>query len=244
MQMLDDRLVRDIALDVPGAVRAFEAHHLDYCCGGGRTLRDACTSAGVRLDDVVADIENQARHARARGEGVDLAAMSVEAIVDRVVRHHHVLVERENERLRALAHDVLRKHGDAHVELHRIVQLVDQLFAELLPHQAREEMVLFPHILELARAARDGSPLPRAPFPTIAAPLAVMEDEHESVSALLDALRAGCDGFRPPEGACASWRALYQGAEEIERDLMRHVHVENNVLFPRARALEAKLRAP
>jgi len=118
---------------------------------------------------------------------------------------------------------------------------VSELFDELRPHQLREERVLFPYIVALARAVREGAPRPTAPFASVALPIAAMEEQHESAGALLEGLRAGCNDFRAPEHACASWRALYGGLAELERDLVRHVHLENNVLFPRARELEAAL---
>ena len=242
MGTMDDRLVRDIALAVPGAIHALEAHHLDYCCGGGRTLRDACMRVGASVDAVVADIENEARRARTRGETGD-ATMSVGALIDRIVTHHHALVTREDPRLRALARKVVNTHAAARVELRRTQQLVDALFEELRPHQLREERVLFPHIEALARAEREGVRAPHPPFGSVERPLRVLEDEHESMGAVLEALRASCDEFRAPACACVSWRALYQGLEELERDLVRHLHLENNVLFPLARELEARLEA-
>lgn len=242
MSAMHDQLVRKIALEIPGAVCALEAHHLDYCCGGWRTLREACAYTGVALDAVVADIENQARHAHARGEIIDLATMSIEPLIHRIVTHH-ALVTREVARLQPLARKVVETHGDGHVQLRRTVQLVESLCRELRSHQLREERTLFPYVAALDRAIRDGSTPPTAPFASVERPIEEMEAEHESMSAFLEGLRASCDDFLAPKYACASWSALYQGLEELERDLERHVHLENNVLFPRARELEARLHA-
>jgi regulator of cell morphogenesis and NO signaling len=213
----------DLVTKAPAAARVLERHHLDYCCGGGQSLRTACTAAGVDLDSVLAEIE-----ALGSVPPADWASLSPTELVDHLESTHHAYLHGELGRLSALAAKVLAVHGGRHPELARVAETYAALRADLEPHLAKEERVLFPLIRGLDAAAA----APAVPRASLANPIRVMLSEHDRAGELLARLRTLTNGFAPPADACASYRALYAALEELEADTHLHVHKENNVLFP------------
>ena len=222
--------VRELALRKPGAARIFESLRIDYCCGGGLSLAEACQKAGVALADVVARLEKTPRDATTE----TWEQRSMGELVDHILATHHEHDRREIDRLRALSTKVAAVHGVGHPELARVRSLVAALADELEPHMMKEERVLFPFIRQLDAWTTGKGPRPEAFFGSVANPVAMMSHEHEEVGALLRELRSVTKDYALPGDACASYTALYGALEEFERELHVHIHLENNVLFPRA----------
>lgn len=214
------RTVREIALEIPGSTHVLERRHIDYCCGGALTLAEACEQADVSLTDLVAEIEASAKVGHAATNGGWSDAPLVE-LIDHLRTTHHAFTRSELARLEPIADKVNRVHGANHPELARVLALFVALKDDLEPHLLKEEAVLFPGILERV---------------SVDAPVAVMIMEHDSVGDILRELRAITRDYQLPADACASFRLLYAGLEALERDLHEHIHLENNVLFPRALA--------
>lgn len=227
-----DVRLRDLALGVEGAWRVLGAHHLDYCCGGARSLRDACERAGVPLAEVIAEIERErARVHGARSETRWLDHAPWE-LVEHLLDTHHAFTWSELERLSPLATKVARAHGERHPELAEVERLLGALRAELEPHLREEENVLFPYVLSLRVHDAEGTTPPPPPFGTLAAPIDVMRRDHDAAGAILERLRGVTRAYDTPSDACGSYRALYAGLAELDRDVVRHVSLENDVLFP------------
>ena len=230
--------VKDLALSVPGATRAFEQAGIDYCCGGGRTLEEACASAGVDAGAMLATLRGLEEGGPTLAGDRDFGAMSLEALVGHIVRTHHVFTLQELARLDLLLTKVRAKHEGSHPELADVGNAYGRLLVDLLPHMQKEEQVLFPYVVELERAHREGRSAMRPPFFTIKNPIRMMMLEHDAAGDFLREIRAATANFETPEDACMSFAALYEGLEGLERDLHQHIHLENNVLFPRAAAME------
>ncbi|MET0913174.1 MAG: iron-sulfur cluster repair di-iron protein [Acidimicrobiales bacterium] len=230
-----DRTLADVVTEEPGAARVFEGFGLDYCCGGRRTLADACGRAGVdpnRLLDALSEL--------APGPEPDWAQMAPEELVDHLETTHHAYLHAELPRLHALVDKVTGVHGGRHAELADVGAAFVALRDELEPHLRKEERVLFPMIRELATATAS----PSFHCGTLANPISVMLAEHDRAGELLATLRRMTDGYRPPADGCASYRALYAGLAELEADLHLHVHKENNLLFPAVVILEQRWAPP
>lgn len=228
--------VGNIAAKVPQAAAVFEALHLDYCCNGARRLRDACDDAGLRPEDVVARIVDAQRGpAKAM---TDWTLTGASALIRHLVGTHHVYTRDSLERLAALMAKVLARHGDSHPDLAQIASALAALHAELIPHLAREETVLFPYIREVEARRAASRPLGPVPFGSVRNPIQAMNREHEGAGRILAELEARTSGYSPPAEACASWRALYEGMRALQLDLHMHIHLESNVLFPLALRLE------
>lgn len=218
--ILPDTPVGTLAANHPRSTRVFARHQIDYCCGGGRPLADACARRGLDVDQVVQEIA-----AELDGPGPETRAWR-EAGLDELITHiettYHGPLREELSRLEGMARKVLSVHGDKMPEvLGELVTVFEGLHAELLDHMNKEEAILFP----LIRAGRG---------PETGAPVEVMEHEHESAGAALARIRELTDDFTVPEGACTTWRALWDGLRELESDMHQHIHLENNILFPRA----------
>jgi len=237
MTLNTTKTVRELALEVPNATRVFERLRIDYCCGGGRNIAEACRVAGVRLDELSRLLDEAGA---AQDAARDFAAGPLADLIRHILDTHHVYTREESARIHALLEKVCGKHGANHPELGDVRALFLKLDADLQPHLLKEEQILFPYILRLEAARAAGGGRPFAPFGTVNNPVRMMMFEHDTAGDILRELRAAASDFRAPEDACMSFRALYQALEDFEKDLHRHIHLENNVLFPRAVALESE----
>jgi regulator of cell morphogenesis and NO signaling len=228
--------VREIALEQPSSIRVFERFGIDYCCGGRKPLAEACTAGNLEVDTVIAALEAAAKTADSEVE--NWASKSLESLTLHIVTTHHAFVKRELPRLAMLAEKVVNRHGATKVELPIIAANLAQLDKELTQHLAKEEAVLFPYIADLERAIANGVTKPRSCFGTVANPIAMMTQEHDAAGTLLAEIRSLSHNFTTPDDACPTFHAFYDGLKEFEQDLHQHIHLENNILFPRAIELE------
>ncbi len=232
MTLTSEQTVRDIAIQNPAAVRVFEALRIDYCCGGKRPLRDACQRAHV---PVAQAMELLAQTGRETPEDRHWSDAPFAELTGHIVARHHSYIRRETPRLEVLLDKVAVRHGADHPELLAIRELFVAMSQELVAHMAREEQVLFPILAKIEAA-------PPAFLGGIDAPIARMMADHDDAGELMAQIRALSQQYRTPEGACASYIGLYYSLEAFERDLHFHVHLENNILFPRALELYRALR--
>lgn len=225
MTITEQTTVAEIASALPTSIRVFERHGIDFCCGGKRALGAVCRERGVRFEDVAAAIEASA--AASSTDQRDWTGAALHTLIDHIVTTYHDTLREELPRLESMAVKVVGVHGAKAPQLSRIESIVHELSSDLLAHMHKEERVLFPAIRAIENGD-EGLPIP------LSAPIAVMEHEHDQAGALLFELRTITDDFRAPLWACATLRGLYSGLAELESAMHVHVHLENNVLFPRA----------
>ena len=235
MQSTLEKTVREIALENPSSIRVFESLGIDYCCGGKRPLTEACTRANVDFDRVLELLENAKINSAPDGEWTQ---KPLGAIIQQIVSKHHAFVRTETPRIGMLLAKVVGKHGASQPELIRIEELFSAVGQELPTHMLKEEQVLFPYIDQMEQALKNGDPVPVAFFGSVKRPIANMMAEHDDAGALLAQIRELSNGYKPPAGACPTFVGLFHALEEFERDLHHHVHLENNILFPRAVEME------
>lgn len=233
--------VGDIAARVPGAAEVFERFGVDYCCSGDRALGVACACLGLSVDEVRAALA--ALPPDAPQGYVDWSARSPKALVDHLLATHHAYTRDTLLRCGQLMEKVRNVHGASHPELETVARALRALAADLVAHMAREERVLFPYVVALDDARGAKVAPPPSPFGTVRNPVRVMNADHRETARLLDSLSALTGGYAAPASACASWRTLYDSLAELARDLHQHIHLESNVLFPAAVALETSLSA-
>lgn len=235
------RTVRELAVEIPSATRIFEQLGIDYCCGGGKSLQEACAQAGIPLDQVLRSLaQGEASAESATRELPDFEQASLKDLIDHILGKHHVYVRQELPRIQQLLAKVVAVHGSNHPELAVTQQLFAQVSAELTQHMMKEEMVLFPYIAELESSTNSGRRAPQPAFGTIKNPVRMMEMEHEEAGNALHQIASETSHYIPPEDACFSYKTLYSALKEFEADLHQHVHLENNILFPRSILLEEK----
>ncbi|HRX85094.1 MAG TPA: iron-sulfur cluster repair di-iron protein [Phycisphaerae bacterium] len=232
------RTVGELVAEMPARARIFEAHRIDYCCGGKIPLADACTAKSVDLQQVLAQLEA----CTPRGDAPDAAdwtQRSLGELVDDIVTTHHEYLRSDLPRLGAMVEKVARVHGERHAELAEVLDVFRALQQELLAHMQKEEMILFPIVKRIEATGQ----VTANHCGSVANPIRVMEDEHDFAGRALEALRRLTNDYTPPEDGCNTFRVMLDGLAELERDLHTHIHKENNILFPRAIALEAELSA-
>jgi regulator of cell morphogenesis and NO signaling len=229
--------VRDLAAGVPGATRVFENFGIDYCCGGHRTLADACQEAGLSVEDLTRSLEEAGR-APQPGSGRDWRQESLTALTEYIIDTHHFGARQELDRLENLFDRVCSRHGENHPELFEAQRTFYQLKQDLIPHMLKEEQVLFPYITRMEEAAREGRAIPPPFFGTVRNPVRMMMTEHDTAGDLLRELRGVTKGYTTPPDGCVSYQTLCQALAAFESDLHQHIHLENNILFPRAVEME------
>ena len=213
--------VGDLARTTPCATRVFMRRHLDFCCGGGRTLAEACAKAGLDAASVLAEIEAEVDRT---GPQPTWDTRPLPDLCDHIESHYHAALRRDLPPLVEAARRVERVHAEHPDVRAGLADLLEEFAAAIENHMRKEELVLFPLI-------RRGTPPPG-----IAMPISAMQHEHDLHGAELAGIRALTSRFTLPPGACATWTALYTGLAALERELMEHIALENNVLFPRAQS--------
>jgi regulator of cell morphogenesis and NO signaling len=238
MEIDVSKSVEDIVLEMPAAAKVFEQLGIDYCCGGAKRLDEACRAAGVDVKEAVRSLETMAAASPADPAAVDWGARPLRDLMSYIVDQHHVFCRQEVTRLEPLIDKVIGAHAASHPELRRIKSLFSGLSKELMMHLVKEEQTLFPYIARMEEAKERGTPFPPPPFGTVQNPVRMMVLEHDNAGAALHEIRKLTGNYQLPPDGCNSYRALYEGLHSFESDMHQHVHLENNVLFPRAVAME------
>jgi|ERR1035437_9799960 regulator of cell morphogenesis and NO signaling len=239
MTIATTKTVGEIAVEMPSATREFEKLGIDYCCGGSRTLGEACAEANISVDEALARLEESLTSAQTEASQ-DWHKPLLADLIAHITTTHHVFVREESPRIEALAAKVVGVHDRNHPELLQVQEIFSALAAELSVHLMKEEQILFPYVLRMEESPLAGEPVPPAMFGTVVNPVRMMMQEHDGAGDSLRALRTITNDYKIPEDACISYRTLYQALQGYEADLHQHIHLENNILFPRAVAMEAK----
>jgi regulator of cell morphogenesis and NO signaling len=230
--------VGEVAAGSASAASILERHGIDYCCAGKRPFEDACRERGLSPASVAREI---AAATTPQAQSKEWSSASLRELIRHIISTHHEYLKVELPRIGDRVRKVVQVHGDQDpVTLHLLENIFEGLWQELDLHMRKEEMMLFPAIERYEAAAGSGLPLPPAPFGTIANPIGVMESEHDSAGAALRRIRALTRDFQAPPYACNTYRAMLAGLKALEADLHTHIHLENNILFPRVMALEAR----
>lgn len=241
MEFTSETKVRDIALSSSPNRQILEQARVDFCCGGGQSLHDACAHASVPAEEVLQRLRENAANA-IPGEK-DWQSAPLADITRHIRDKHHRYVRQAIPRVRALLEKVAAKHGENHRELAPISALFQEVGREMIQHMQKEEQILFPHIDAVERAAQEKAEIEQPFFVTVRNPIAAMMKEHDAAGDLVRQIRELSRDYAVPADACASYEALYRDLKEFEADLHEHVHLENNILFPRAVELEAAAAA-
>lgn len=213
------------------AAAVFEKHHLDFCCKGKRTLQQACDELNIRADDLLHEIS---AINLVPGNSVSFDNMSLADLTAYIMKMHHSYVKSEMTPIAGYLQKITSKHSGRHPELIKITQLFIAMKEEMELHMQKEELILFPRIKEAEKYAAGHLPFN---FTYLQAPVSVMEQEHDHAGETMAEIRRLTNDYVPPADACATYKLSYTSLEAFEKDLHQHVHLENNILFPKAMAL-------
>lgn len=239
MTIVTTKTVGEIAAEAPNTTREFEKLGIDYCCGGTRTLGEACAEANIPVNKVLERLE-KSMTATASGSSNDWQNQPLTDLITHITSTHHVFVREECPRIETLAAKVAGVHGKNHAELLQVHEIFSALAEELSVHLMKEEQVLFPYVIRLEESFVAGEAAPPAMFGTVVNPIRMMMQEHDGAGEALRTLRSLTKNYSVPEDACISYSTLYSALQGFEADLHQHIHLENNILFPRTVAMEGK----
>lgn len=231
-----NQTVGQLVAELPSRSRVFEEAGIDYCCGGKRPLTEACAAAGVVVDEIIAQLEAVVPR-NGEEDTLQFSTMPLHELADHIVDTHHAYLRTELPRITGLVGKVVNAHLKKEPQLLKVQEVFEELAAELGTHMLKEERVLFPAIRRLEGVGNG----PEFALPSVRFPITAMEQEHDHAADCLQRLHEYSNDFEPPSWACNTFRALYDALRELELDLHQHIHKENNILFPRAMALEGSV---
>lgn len=239
--MLSQRTLKEIVTEDFRTAAVFEQHALDFCCRGGNTVEAACREKGIDPAQVLKELLTLGTAGDRDAERTD--HWQPDILAEHIVQRHHSYVRRMIPVLYAHTQKVASVHGTNHPETIRIAEAFAAVAQELQHHMMKEEQLLFPYITLMFQASLKGATIQRAPFGTVQNPIRMMEEEHRNAGDEMALIRALSNTYTPPEDACTTYRITFQELKEFEADLHRHIHLENNVLFPMALRLEESINA-
>ena len=240
MTIDNEKTVAQLVTENIKTAHVFKKYGIDFCCGGGISVKKACEKKGVdfsQLERELSDVDKEVTRA------YNYDAWDLSFLTDHIINVHHKYVEESIPILLQYAAKVAKVHGNHYTEVVRVNELYVEVANELSSHLRKEEQVLFPYIKQLVQADKDGQKAGRPPFGTVKNPINVMEDDHQQVGDIFKEIARLTNNYTPPEEACNTFRALYAKLDEFEQDLHHHIHLENNILFPKAQQLEEKVAA-
>jgi regulator of cell morphogenesis and NO signaling len=232
--------IGDIVSEDYRAAAIFQRYGIDFCCGGGRQLAAACLEKGIEPSEVIDELMTLEGNAGDGGPRFKLWEPAL--LMDYIVANHHQYLRRALPSLSAWVEKVASVHGERHPEVGAVAEHFSALRKELESHMQKEEQVLFPYVRRMFEAEASGEPPPPSPFGSVRNPILMMEAEHRAAGEGLEAIRDLTSGYTPPPDACTTFKVCYQELRDLERDLHQHIHLENNILFPRAVSLEQRKR--
>lgn len=235
---MENQTIAQIVANDYRTASVFKKFGLDFCCGGKKTLAHACQEKGVDKEALLTTLKKITEGTAGTDDARDL---ELDSLTDYIVEKHHSYVLKRIPEIKSFLAKVVDVHGDVHPELARVQKIFLSLKEAIDPHMTEEENILFPYIKEMLKAKREKFPLAAPPFGTIKTTIHRMEQEHEIVGNGLKEIREITNNLTPPENGCNTYRVVFLMLDEFENDLHRHIHLENNVLFPKAIQLEEKL---
>ncbi|CAN5862525.1 hypothetical protein BH11BAC7_BH11BAC7_21550 [soil metagenome] len=238
-EMISEETIGEIVTKDIRKAKTFRKYGIDFCCGGKKTVAEVCEKKNIDIIKLSAELnETESDHSTMPGNP---DKWELDFLASYIVNIHHAYVKITIPVLLAWSQKLASVHGDTHPETIRIAQLFGAVADELLPHMIKEENVLFPYINMMVNASREGRTLTSGKFGTVANPIRMMENEHEAVGELYMEIEKLSNQFTPPADACNTFKALYATLKEFEDDLFLHIHLENNILFPKATIMEKSL---
>lgn len=238
MENIDSKTVAEIVTENIKTADVFKKNGIDFCCGGNVNVQDVCKKKGVDYSKIKEDILNIGK---APTGAQDFNTWDIDFLADYIVNTHHKYVVEANHLIIQYSDRVAKVHGHHYTETVEINRLFHAIANELNQHMMKEENILFPFIKEIGKAKKEGLPLYPPPFGTIQNPINMMEAEHTDAGEIIMQIKELSNNFTPPDGACNTFRALYSKLEEYQNDLFQHIHLENNILFPKAIQFEKEL---
>ena len=233
--LTQEKTIGDFVAENFRTAEVFKKYHIDFCCKGGRTVEEACDKKKVSPEEIYKELEEIANR---KSEDIDFNSWPLDLLADYVEKTHHRYVEEKSAMLIPYLNKLCKVHGERHPELFEINELFIGSAQDLAAHMKKEELILFPFIKQMVEAKKNGEPLPAPRFGTVENPVAMMKHEHEAEGERFVKIAELTNNYEFPDDACGTYQVTYRMLEDFQNDLHKHIHLENNILFPKAIAME------
>ena len=233
--LTQEKTIGDFVAENFRTAEVFKKYHIDFCCKGGRTVEEACDNKKVSPQQIYQELEEIANR---KSEDIDFNSWPLDLLADYVEKTHHRYVEEKSAMLIPYLNKLCKVHGERHPELFEINELFIGSAQDLAAHMKKEELILFPFIKQMVEAKKNGEPLPAPRFGTVENPVAMMKHEHEAEGERFVKIAELTNNYEFPDDACGTYQVTYRMLEDFQNDLHKHIHLENNILFPKAIAME------
>jgi regulator of cell morphogenesis and NO signaling len=239
MKIQENQIIGELVAKDYRTASVFKKYGIDFCCQGNRTLNEACVAKKIDTNLVVSDlntlIESTSENA------IDFKSWPIDLLADYIEKKHHRYVEEKTLEIKPYLDKICKVHGERHPELLEISEHFNATAGELAKHMKKEELILFPNVRKMVKAKQENSKLEEPPFGTVQNPIQMMMDEHSTEGERFRKIETLSNNYTPPEDACNTYRVTIALLKEFEQDLHLHIHLENNILFPKAIELEKEL---
>lgn len=239
MTIQENQIIGELVAKDYRAASVFKKYGIDFCCQGNRTINDACEKKKINSENVLNDLMNLTTSQE--NGATDFKSWPLDLLADYIVKKHHRYVEEKSLEIKPYLDKICRVHGERHPELFEIKEHFNACAGELAMHMKKEELILFPAIKKLVGAKENHTPVEKPHFGTVKNPIQMMMSEHEIEGDRYRKIETLSNGYTPPQDACNTFRVTYALLNEFEQDLHLHIHLENNILFPKAIELEKEL---
>ena len=233
--LTQEKTIGDFVAENFRPAEVFKKYNIDFCCKGGRTVEEACDKKKVSPEEIYKELEEVANR---KSEDIDFNSWPLDLLADYVEKTHHRYVEEKSAMLIPYLNKLCKVHGERHPELFEINELFIGSAQDLAAHMKKEELILFPFIKQMVEAKKNGEPLPAPRFGTVENPVAMMKHEHEAEGERFVKIAELTNNYEFPDDACGTYQVTYKMLEDFQNDLHKHIHLENNILFPKAIAME------
>jgi regulator of cell morphogenesis and NO signaling len=238
---IQEKTIGQVVAEDYRTATVFKSYGIDFCCQGGRSIQVACEEKGIAPETVFKSLEAVITESSGRG-AEDVNSWPLDLLVDLIEKRHHTYVEKAITDLKPFLSKLVQVHGPQHSELIEIEKLFLESAGDLTQHMKKEELILFPFVRKMVAAKKEDRSVPAPHFGTVQSPVSMMMEEHENEGVRFRKISELSNEFTPPADGCNTYKTTYALLKEFEEDLHRHIHLENNILFPRAVELEKKLR--
>ncbi|MCG8332726.1 MAG: iron-sulfur cluster repair di-iron protein [Chitinophagales bacterium] len=238
MSITKNSIVGEVVAMDYHAASVFKSHNIDFCCKGGRSIEEVCQSKNMNADELVGEL-NEALQ-KNESSAPDFQSWDMDLLADYIEKKHHRYVEQKIPELKAYLNKLVKVHGQRHPELFDIEMLFTASAHELLSHMKKEETILFPYVRQMKESQSESSGLKQVPFGSVQNPIRMMMHEHDNEGERFRKIALLSNNYTPPGDACTTYRVAFAMLKEFEEDLHLHIHLENNILFPKAVELEKR----
>ncbi|UOE40310.1 iron-sulfur cluster repair di-iron protein [Chryseobacterium suipulveris] len=237
--LTQEKTIGDYVAEDYRTAEVFKKYNIDFCCKGGRTIEEAAEKKNIDAGKIYQDLEKIGE--RTDSSNIDFKSWPLDLLADYVEKTHHRYVEEKSLMIIPYLEKLCKVHGDRHPELFEITKLFKESAGDLAAHMKKEELILFPFIKKMVDAERKGESVERKQFSTVEDPIEAMKDDHSLEGERFEKISELTNGYQIPADGCGTYQVTFKMIEEFANDLHKHIHLENNILFPKAIALEKTL---